>query len=120
VLSTPLPAKALGWLSSKAVPGQVCKANRFADRPASLVCGRPSAAIAEGRIVETPVIERHYYSVPYSTRLVGEELEARYTATAVEIFYHGVRVASHRRGLVAHAATTLHDHRPKSHQAHLE
>jgi transposase len=38
----------------------------------------------------------------------------------VEIFYHGVRVASHRRGLVAHAATTLPDHRPKSHQAHLE
>ena len=38
----------------------------------------------------------------------------------MEIFYHGVRVASHRRGLVAHAATTLHEHRPKSHQAHLE
>jgi transposase len=38
----------------------------------------------------------------------------------VEIFYHGVRVASHRRGLVPHLATTLHDHRPKSHQAHLE
>ena len=40
-------------------------------------------------------IERHYYSVPY--QLVGEELEARYTATTVEIFYHGVRFASHRR-----------------------
>jgi transposase len=63
-------------------------------------------------------IERHYYSVPY--QLVGQELEARYPATTVEIFYHGVRVASHRRGLVAHAATTLHAHRPKSHGAHLE
>jgi transposase len=63
-------------------------------------------------------IERHYYSVPY--QLVGVELEARYTAATVEIFYHGVRVASHRRGLVPHLATTLHDHRPKSHQAHLE
>lgn len=63
-------------------------------------------------------IERHYYSVPH--QLVGVELEARYTATTVEIFYHGVRVASHRRGLVPHVATTLHEHRPKSHQAHLE
>jgi transposase len=63
-------------------------------------------------------IERHYYSVPY--QLVGVELEARYTAATVEIFYHGVRVASHRRGLVPHLSTTLHDHRPKSHQAHLE
>jgi hypothetical protein len=63
-------------------------------------------------------IERHYYSVPY--QLVGVELEARYTAATVEIFYHGVRVASHRRGLVPHLATTLHDHRPKSDQAHLE
>jgi len=63
-------------------------------------------------------IERHYYSVPY--QLVGEELEARYTAATVEIFYHGVRAASRHRGLAPHLATTLHDHRPKSHQAHLE
>jgi hypothetical protein len=57
-------------------------------------------------------IERHYYSVP--SQLVGEELEARYTATTVEIFYHGVRVASHRRGLVAHAATTLQTTVPRA------
>jgi len=35
-------------------------------------------------------IEQHYYSVPY--QLVGQQLEARYTATTVEIFYRGVRV----------------------------
>ena len=63
-------------------------------------------------------VERHYYSVPY--QLVGQELEARYTATTVEIFHRGVRVASHARSFVPYTATTLHDHRPKSHQAHLE
>ena len=38
----------------------------------------------------------------------------------VEIFCHGVRVAAHGRGPVPHLATTLHDHRSKSHQTHLE
>ena len=63
-------------------------------------------------------IERHYYSVPY--QLVGQKLEARYTASTVEIFHRGVRVASHPRSFVPYTATTLHQHRPKSHQAHLE
>jgi transposase len=63
-------------------------------------------------------IERHYYSVPY--QLVGQELEARYTSTTVEIFHRGTRVASHARSFIPHTATTIHEHRPKSHQAHLE
>src|SRR3954451_3920367 len=63
-------------------------------------------------------IERHYYSVPY--QLVGEQLDARYTANTVEIFHRGTRVASHPRSYVAHKATTLPEHRPKSHQAHME
>jgi transposase len=63
-------------------------------------------------------IERHYYSVPF--QLVGQPLEARYTALTVEIFHRGARVASHVRSYAAYAATTIHQHRPKSHQAHLE
>ena len=38
----------------------------------------------------------------------------------VEIFHRGTRVASHVRSYAAYAATTIHQHRPKSHQAHLE
>lgn len=63
-------------------------------------------------------IDRHYYSVPY--RLAGQQLEARYTATTVEIFDAGKRVASHARSSAAYRHTTVHDHMPKSHQAHLE
>ena len=40
-------------------------------------------------------IDRHYYSVPY--QLAGQQLEARYTATTVELFQDGKRVASHAR-----------------------
>ena len=61
--------------------------------------------------------ERHYYSVPY--RLNGEMVEIRSTATTIEIYYRSERVASHARSYEPYKATTLNDHRPKSHQEHL-
>jgi transposase len=63
-------------------------------------------------------IDRHYYSVPY--QLAGQQLEARYTATTVELFQDGKRVTSHARNSVAYRHTTIHEHMPKSHQAHRE
>src|SRR3954453_17627426 len=63
-------------------------------------------------------IDRHYYSVPY--QLTGQLLETRFTAVTVEIFHRGVRVASHVRSSAAYRHTTNPEHRPKSHQAHLE
>src|SRR6201987_708149 len=42
-------------------------------------------------------IAKHYYSVPH--QLIRQEVEARITATTVEIFHRGKRVASHRRSL---------------------
>jgi len=63
-------------------------------------------------------LERHYYSVPY--QLIGQEVDARWTATTVEIFHRGLRVASHARSTVPYQATTQDVHRPKSHRAHLE
>lgn len=63
-------------------------------------------------------IDRHYYSVPY--QLAGQQLEARYTATTVELFQDGKRVASHARSSASYRHTTVHEHMPKSHQAHLQ
>jgi transposase len=60
----------------------------------------------------------HFYSVPYT--LTQQEVEVRATASTVEIFHRGVRVASHLRSSVPYRATTRHEHRPKSHQKHLE
>ncbi len=61
---------------------------------------------------------RHYYSVPY--QLVGQAVELRASPATVEIFHRGVRVASHVRNRVPHDATTVTEHRPKSHQKYLE
>jgi transposase len=63
-------------------------------------------------------VDKHFYSVPY--RLVGERTEARRTASTVEIFFKGRRVASHRRSYVKNGATTLPEHMPKNHRAHGE
>jgi len=63
-------------------------------------------------------LERHYYSVPY--QLIGQQVDARWTAATVEIFHRGLRVASHARSTVPYQATTQDGHRPKSHRAHLE
>jgi transposase len=93
------------------------------DRPALKPLPAERYVIAEWKKVKPNIdyhveVEHHYYSVPY--QLIGQELEARCTATTVEIFHRGVRVASHARSWIPYRATTIHEHRPKSHQAHLE
>lgn len=64
------------------------------------------------------VFEGHFYSVPY--RLVQEPVEVRSSASTIEIFHKGVRVASHARSRVPNKATTADEHRPKSHQRYLQ
>jgi transposase len=63
-------------------------------------------------------LERHNYSVPF--RLLHEQLDARLTATMVEVFYKHERVACHARSWAAHKYTTLKEHMPPEHQKHLE
>ncbi len=59
-------------------------------------------------------LAKHYYSVPY--QLVKEELDARMTATTVELFRKGRRVASHAKGRRKGGFTTLEEHMPASHR----
>jgi len=60
----------------------------------------------------------HYYSVPFTLR--QERFDLRSTATIVEVFLKGQRVIAHVRSYQRGRHTTLPDHMPKSHQAHLE
>jgi transposase len=60
----------------------------------------------------------HYYSVPYA--LVHEHVDACWTATTVEIFHRGQRIAAHRRSSLRGQHTTDPGHMPKAHQRHLE
>jgi transposase len=102
-----------------------CRASLYAtlDRPALQPLPVERYLMAEWKKVRVNIdyhveVDRHYYSVPYQLR--GEEVEARFTPTTVEIFYHDHRIASHIRSFVAYHHTTVHEHRPKSHQAYLE
>jgi len=62
--------------------------------------------------------EDHYYSVPWQLR--GEVLALRATATTIELFHGGRRVASHVRSYVQHQPTTDPAHMPAAHRAHRE
>jgi len=61
-------------------------------------------------------VDKHWYSAPYV--LVHEELWARATATTVEIFHRGQRVAAHLRSLVPYKHTTEPAHMPEAHRRH--
>jgi transposase len=63
------------------------------------------------------VVEKHLYSVPY--QLIHQQLDARLTESTVELFQHGKRVAAHVRSHRPGLATTVEEHRPKSHQQYL-
>jgi transposase len=64
------------------------------------------------------VVDKHYYSAPHS--LIHTELDVRLTESTVELFHHGKRVAAHARSFAPGQFTTIEEHRPKSHQKHLE
>jgi transposase len=93
------------------------------DRPALQPLPAQRYVIAEWKTVRASIdyhveIDRHYYSVPY--QLAGQQLEARFTSTTVEVFQSGKRIASHQRSSSPYRHTTVKEHMPKSHQAHLE
>jgi transposase len=101
------------------------RASLFAelDRPALQPLPRERYILAYWKTVRASIdyhveVDRHYYSVPY--QLAGQKLEARYTTLTMEIFHGGKRVASHMRGSASYRHTTVSEHMPKSHQAHLE
>lgn len=64
-------------------------------------------------------LEEHHYSIPYE--LIRQQLWARLTASTVEIFRSGKRVACHRRAAPGDTGyTTLREHMPASHRRHAE
>lgn len=61
---------------------------------------------------------RNKYSVPYN--LIGEKVDIRVTKTAVEVFYHGSRVAGHRRLQTLQREPLVKlEHMPLAHQKYL-
>lgn len=63
-------------------------------------------------------VDCHYYSVPYQH--TGQRVDVRLTATVVEIFLRGKRIASHLRSYQRGRHTTDPAHRPESHRRQLD
>ncbi len=62
--------------------------------------------------------DEHYYSVPHA--LISQTLEVRATLKAVEVLYRGERVASHARSAHKRKYTTVPEHLPEAHRAHMQ
>ena len=106
----------------KKLPGSRQSVFESLDRPALRPLPAQPYEYAEWKLVRVNIdyhvqFDRHFYSVPYT--LTGERVEIRSTATTIEIFHRGQRVASHVRSHQPYQATTVNEHRPKSHQQHL-
>lgn len=63
-------------------------------------------------------VEHNVYSVPY--QLIHESVEARLTASTLEVFFKNKRVAAHPRLHGRGRASTHLAHMPRSHRAHAE
>jgi transposase len=62
--------------------------------------------------------EGHYYSVPHQH--VGAAVELRITATTLEVLLRRQRIAAHARSHRVGGFTTVAEHMPASHRAHLQ
>ncbi len=60
--------------------------------------------------------DKHWYSAPY--KLAREPLWLRATATSIELFCRGKRVAAHAHSSVAYRHTTDRAHMPEAHRQH--
>jgi len=63
-------------------------------------------------------VHGHYYSTPHT--FIGKTVGVWITARTIEILSGGTRVALHPRSFIKGGFTTIPEHRPKSHQKHLE
>lgn len=93
------------------------------DRPAALKVPEREYQFAEWVKAKVNIdyhveAQRHCYSVPY--RLIHEGLDVRLTATTMEAFHKGERVAAHTRSYAVGAPTTLKEHMPPEHRRYAE
>jgi len=105
------------------LPG--CRESVFArlDKPSAQVL--PAQRYVYAEVMKATVnidyhvaLDDHFYSVPFSLR--GEKIRARLTATTVEILFKSSRIYTHVRSYKKWDFTTIPEHLPKAHRAHVE
>ena len=107
----------------KKLPG--CRRSAFEELDAPVLRPLPATRYVISRRKSAKVnidyhveFEGHYYSVPH--RLVGTKIELRVTDALLEAFASNQRVACHAVSLVRGGFTTVTEHMPAAHRAHLE
>ena len=105
------------------LPG--CRRDAFLSLDAPALSPLPATRYAVGSWKQAKVnvdyhveFEGHYYSVPH--RLVGISVEMRAGAGLLEVFHANQRVGCHALSARRGHHTTLPEHMPASHRAHLE
>lgn len=93
------------------------------DRPAALPLTDRPYEFAEWKRPKVNIdyhveIDHHYYSVP--CRLVGESVDAKITASTIEILHNGERVAAHAHSHLRGRHSTTAAHMPPAHQHHAD
>jgi transposase len=111
--------EALNARPFKKLPGNRRQAFEQLDRPALKALPAIRHEFAEWKSAKVHVdyhveVAGHYYSIPHA--LVGKKVEVRYTATTIEIFHRGERVASHPRSAQPGRHTTVDAHMPERHR----
>ncbi len=104
----------------KKLPG--CRARAFADldRPALRALPSERYEFAEWKVATVGIdyhveVAGHYYSVPF--RFARQKVDVRMTATTIEVFQRGQRIASHVRSSLRGRHTTVDTHMTPAHQA---
>ncbi len=105
------------------LPGSRASVFAEIDRPALRPLPAHRDELARFKTVKVHVdyhveIDAHRYSVPHA--FVGQELDARITPHAVELPLRGQRIASHVRSSRRGGYTTVPEHMPAAHRAHLQ
>jgi len=93
------------------------------DRPNSLPLPQRPYEYAEWYKAKVSIdyhieIDNHFYSIPF--QLIHERLDIRMTASVMEVFRKGERVATHVRSYVKGGYTTVKEHMPPSHRYYAE
>lgn len=105
------------------LPGSRASAFAQIDRPALMPLPLARYELARFKTVKVHIdyhieVDRHFYSFPHS--FVGQELEVRITSGGIECLHRGRRVAAHLRSHRVGGYTTVPEHLPAAHRAHLE
>ncbi len=107
----------------KRLPG--CRSAAFAALDAPALKPLPAVAMVLAQFKPARVnidyhvaFEGHYYSVPHQH--VGAAVELRVTATTLEVLLRRQRIAAHVRSARVGGFTTVPEHMPASHRAHLQ